>query len=181
VTNWKLSLALCFTAFLSFSGLFMACAQKTEPAAEDETVEGESDLSAEASFKMDSASDCVSSFSSRPFLSLVASRRGWGSNEITVFCNKLETIKQSYASSTTLTVATVAGFGQINGSDIENALYIGAVGYDLTALRNWVQASVGVSNFPHIVPPNFLNTVPLDFHDCVPVDFLDVVPRYLES
>jgi len=39
----------------------------------------------------------------------------------------------------------------------------------------------GMSNFPHIVPPNFLNTVPLDFHDCVPVDFLDVVPRYLES
>lgn len=144
--RWNLSALSGFAIVLFISALFVACSKVAEPAAEDETVEGESDLSAEASFKMSSASDCVSNFSSRPFLSLIASRRGWGTSEITVFCNKLETIKQSYASSSTLTIATVAGLSQINGSNIENALYIGAVGYNLTALRTWVQASVGDGN-----------------------------------
>lgn len=132
------TLIICSLSLIAISGC-----TKSEPETSDETVEGESDLSAEASFKMDTPSDCVSNFSSRPFLSLIASRRNWGSTEIAAFCDALNSIKTSYATSTTLTVATVAGAAQINGSNIENALYIGAVGYDLTALRTWIQASTG--------------------------------------
>lgn len=148
---WKQFASLWFFIVLSPVFFFISCTAgedvpKDEEPSEEETVEGESDLSAEASFKMDTAADCITNFSSRPFLSLIASRRGWGSTEITAFCNRLNTVKTSYATGTTLTVATFIGLSQVNASNIENALYIGAVGYDLTALRTWLKASVGDGN-----------------------------------
>ncbi|OYZ15139.1 MAG: hypothetical protein B7Y39_16705 [Bdellovibrio sp. 28-41-41] len=147
--NWKLSATLGVTMVLVLFGLLTGCSKASEPATADETVEGESDLGAESSFKMDSASDCVTNFSSRPFLSLVASRRGWGTSQITAFCAKLEEVKTAYAKSSTLTVATIAGFGAISGStanSVGGAMYVGAVGYDLTAIKNWIQAAVGDGN-----------------------------------
>lgn len=113
----------------------------TEP--EDDSVEGEGDLNADASFKLETAADCVASFDAKPFMGVVASRRGWDKNDIQSFCAQLETIKKAYVNDVTFTTVTIAGSGKIQGDTLKASYYIGATGYNLTEIRRFLGGVVG--------------------------------------
>jgi hypothetical protein len=109
---------------------------------DDTPVAGEEDLVADASFSLETAGDCVAAFDTRPFLSLVASRRGWDETDIQSFCASLETIKNAYVNDATFTTVTVAGGGRLEGDALTGSYYIGVTGYDLTEIRRFISGVV---------------------------------------
>ena len=93
---------------------------------------------ADATFALSESIDCVDAFASRPFLVRLAENRQWGTEEIEAFCAEVEDIASIYADESTLTAMTIAGVGALNGESIDTAYFIGAAGYDLSAIGDWL-------------------------------------------
>ncbi|MEO1228952.1 MAG: hypothetical protein AAFZ18_08610 [Myxococcota bacterium] len=117
-------------ALLSLAGLSMAAACG---GSEDTEVEV-----ANAEFALTSTTDCTQAFATRAFLIRLTEEKGWGDEEISAFCAEVDAVAATYAESSTLTVMTVAGIGQLQGETLQTAYYVGVAGYDLTAVQSWL-------------------------------------------
>lgn len=102
-----------------------------------EEEEGDEELT-NATFELTSTNDCVVAFDDFPFLQRAASKRGWGVDEISSLCDDLQEISNLYVDDATLTTVVIAAVGQANDGDFEASYYVGASGYNMTAVREWL-------------------------------------------
>lgn len=92
---------------------------------------------ADASFTLSSPSDCVAAFDGA-WLGRVADQQDWGTEDVAAFCDAVAEVVTTYAESTTLTLVSFAGAGSIDADALETSWFVGASGYDLTAIEAWM-------------------------------------------
>lgn len=124
------------------ASLFTSCALVASLALVGGCADEEEVEFAEATFDLADASDCEAAFD-EPYLSEVASERGWDDADITAICNEIADIAQIYVDNATFTTVTIAGVGQVDDDALETAYFVGVAGYDLDAVRDWAEAAAG--------------------------------------